>query len=323
MKVAILGGGDVYALNLARHLNTLGIDHFGIGRSRLATPAFWQIDHHYPYHALHLVDHLPAIMAVLDTERPDVIVNFAAQGEGAASFAENAHYYYRTNTLGLVDLVEGLRHRPYIQRFVQIGSSEVYGSVSHAATESDPPQPTSPYAVSKAAFDQHLSIMHRIHGFRCNVIRPSNAYCPGQQAHRIIPRAIICALKGEKLPLQGGGKAEKSYIHATDLSRAIVAVLHYGEIGAIYNCGPDEPMSIKELVMGCATACGVPYSLFVQEAPDRVGQDSRYWLDSSRLKALGWSQTIGIMTGLYEMVEWVRKHHQELFSLDATFRIRP
>lgn len=321
MKVAILGGGNVYALNLARHLDSLGIDHFGIGRSKRREPAMWQVDHHYRYHALHLVDMLPAVMAVLDTERPDVIVNFAAQGEGAASFAENAALYYRTNTLGLVTLVEQLRSRDYLDRFIQIGSSEVYGSVQHAARETDLPYPTSPYSVSKAAFDQHLSIMHRIHGFPPNVIRPSNAYCAGQQLHRIIPKSIICALKGEKVKLQGGGAAEKSYLHADDLSRGIMTVLAKGEVGRIYNCGPLNPMSVRMLVYVVATACGVGFEDLTEYAPDRLGQDSRYWINSADLRSLGWVDAVGIQEGIERMVGWVRKY-PELLQADTTFRIR-
>lgn len=322
MKVAILGGGNVYALNLARHLHSLGIEHFGIGRSRKKDDAFW-VEHHYPYRALHLVDHLDAYMALLDERHPDVIVNFAAQGEGAASFAENAHLYYRTNTLGLVRLVEELRHRDYLKRFVQIGSSEVYGSVMSApAKESDPPRPTSPYSVSKAAFDQHLSVMHRIHGFPCNVVRPSNAYCPGQQLHRVIPRAIICALSGQKFELQGGGRAEKSYIHATDLSRAIMTVIEKGALGEIYNCGPAMPMSIAHLVYCVGVACDIPSHTFTKMAADRVWQDSRYWIDSSKLEMLGWAKTIDLLDGLADMVAWV-KRYPALLEMDATFRIRP
>ena len=84
MKVGILGGGGCFALNFANYLHAIGVDHFGIGRSKPKPEPFWLVQHHYRYHAIHLVSGLPATLAVLDTERPDVIVQFAAQGEGAA-----------------------------------------------------------------------------------------------------------------------------------------------------------------------------------------------------------------------------------------------
>ena len=321
MKIAILGGGNVYALNFARHLSNTGIEHFGIGRSGPKATPLWQIDHHYRFWALHLVDQLPQYMAILDRERPDTIVNFAAQGEGAASFGSDAHLFYTTNTLALVRLVEELRSRDYVKRVVQIGSSEVYGSVAEPATEDTELRPSSPYAISKAAFDQHLAIMHRVHGFPMNVIRPSNAYCPGQQLHRILPKAIICALSGKKLQLHGGGKAEKSYLHGDDLSRAIVMVVERGEAGRIYNCGPERPTAIKDVAQMVADATGITFDELVQMAPDRVGQDGRYWLDSSRLRSLGWTPVRGLKPGIEEMVRWVREY-PELLTTDTTFRMR-
>jgi dTDP-glucose 4,6-dehydratase len=320
VKVALLGGGNVYALNLAAHLHAHGIEHFGIGRSPRKPQAMWA-QHHYRYYQAHLVSQLPAVMAWLDTERPDVVVNFAAQGEGQGSFGDRADLFYQTNTLALARLVEQLRHRDYLRRFVQIGTSELYGSVTAPSKESDALVPSSPYAVSKAAFDQHLAIMYRVHGFPCNVVRPSNAYCRGQQLHRIIPKAIICALRHEKLQLQGGGRAEKSYIHASDLSRAVMLVAEKAPMGEVYNCGPCLPNSIASVVALCAEACGVPFDELVQITGDRVGQDGRYHLDSRKLAALGWSQQIPLAEGISDMVEWI-KANPEILQMPTDWEIK-
>lgn len=320
MKVAILGGGNVYALNLAAYLHALGIEQFGIGRSPRKPEAFW-VQHHYAYYQAHLVSQLPAVMAWLDTERPDVIVNFAAQGEGQGSFGEHADLFYMTNTVALVRLVEQLRSRKYLKRFIQIGTSELYGSVTAPSKESDPLVPTSPYAVSKAAFDQHLAIMHRVHGFPCNVVRPSNAYARGQQLHRIIPKAIITALRGEKLPLHGGGQAQKSYIHADDLSRAIVLIADTAPLGEVYNCGPALPNPIASVVNVCAQACGVTFSDLVEITGERMGQDGRYWLDSAKLRALGWRQQVNLLAGVADMVAWVREN-PSILDMPTTWEVR-
>src|ERR1043166_9958864 len=130
--------------------------------------------------------------------------------------------------------------------------------------------------------------------FRMNIIRPSNAYCPGQLLHRVIPRAVVCGLTGQKLPLQGGGKAEKSYIHARDLARAILLVSEKAPLGAIYNAGPKEPTSIRRVVELTAQALGIPFEQLCEMTEDRLGQDSRYWLDSRAIKRdVGWEPQIG------------------------------
>lgn len=318
MKVAILGGGSCFALNLARYLSECGIDHFGIGRSTRKHHAMWPVEHHYRYHVAHVVDQLPAVMAMLDTEKPDVIVNFAAQGEGAASFGANAPDFFRTNAWGLSRLVLEIQKRDYLDRFVHIGSSEVYGSPDRAARESDLLDPTSPYSVSKAAFDQYLISMWRTQKFPMNIVRPSNCYTPGQQLHRIIPKAIVCALKREKLPLHGGGMAQKSYMHSTDLSRAILKVIE-GPLGEIYNVGPDEPVSIRQVVDQVAMRCAMKFEDLVEEVPDRMGQDKRYYLDCTKIKAAGWRLTIDLGAGIHDMVDWVMGY-PEILEMSTAYQ---
>jgi dTDP-glucose 4,6-dehydratase len=320
MKIAILGGGGCFALNFAKHLHEQGIEHFGIGRSK-KIKAFWQVDHWYRFQTLHLVTELPAIMAVLDTERPDVIVNYAAQGEGAASFGENATDFFETNTTAHVRLVLELQKRNYLKRFIHIGTSELYGSTEKPAKETDPYRPSSPYAISKAAFDLYLESMWKNHRFPMNIVRPSNCYTPGQQLYRIIPKTIVTALAGRKLPLHGGGKAMKSYLHASDLSRAVMTVLEKAPAGEIYNVAPAYPVSIFNLVCAVANACGVSPDALIEEVPDRTGQDSKYWLDAEKIRTLGWGDTVMLGDGIAEMVKWV-KEYPELLNLPTNYEHR-
>ena len=247
--------------------------------------------------------------------KPDVIVNYAAQGEGAASWGKDNWRFYNTNCTALVKLVSNLDCH-----FIQIGSSEVYGSVESPVSEQALTNPSSPYAVSKLAFDQHLLLMHRIKGMPVNVIRPSNCYTPGQQLHRIIPKTLISGLTGRKIPLHGGGVSRKSYLHATDLSRAILRVVKQGVLGEVYNVGPDNPTSIKDVVKLCLGVVGGSWDL-VEVTPERTGQDSTYWLDSTKIKALGWKQEIGWGEGLVDMLHWV-KSYPELTELPTDFVMR-
>ena len=322
MKIGIIGGGSCFALNLANLLHKNGIDHFGIGRSVRKPDAMWTVDHHYRYRQVNIVTQLPAVMAILDTERPDVVVNIAAQGEGAASFAKNAPDFFMTNCVGLSKFVLKLKGRDYLRRFVQIGSSEIYGSVDHAAKETDPHRPGSPYGISKAAFDQYLGILWRVHQFPMNIVLPSNAYCAGQQLHRIIPKALLAGFMGAKLPLHGGGAAQKSYIHADDLSKAILEIITRAPLGEIYNVGPIWPVSIRNVVEHCAEACGISFDEFVNEVPERTGQDSRYWLDSSKIRALGWKPEIDLPDGIGRVASWVKDNLAALAAMDTTYRHR-
>lgn len=324
---AILGGGGSFGIHAALYL----LDHanpkkvIGIGRNPLRDEPFSlgiEKRDRYEYHARHVTYELDLLLELLDKEKPEVIVNFAAQGEGAVSW-KHSWRFFETNSMALARLSEELMKRPWLERFIQIGTSEMYGSVDRATKESDPIQPSSPYSASKVAFDLYLVSVHKFLKFPMNIIRPSNAYCPGQLLHRVIPKAVLCGLTGRKLPLQGGGRAEKSYIHARDLGRAIHLVAEKAPMGKIYNAGPALPTSIREVVERTAAALGLPFEQICEVTGDRLGQDARYWLDSSEIKKdLGWEPQIGWDEGLAEMVAWGRKYIDQIRNVPTDYVLR-
>ena len=327
-KYVVLGGGGSFGLHTSKYL----LDHadpekvISIGRNTPKLDCFTlgvgDGDDRYSYHAYHINYELDLLMELLDKERPDVIINFAAQGEGAASW-KNSWRFFETNCVALVKLSEELMKRDYMERFIHIGTSEMYGSVDHATTEDEPIKPSSPYAASKVAFDMYLMSVHQNLKYPMNVIRPSNAYGQGQQLHRVIPKSIICGLTGEKLPLHGGGHAEKSFIHNRDLARAILMVSDKAPLGKIYNVGPKDPTSIRRVVEMCAEALDMPFEQLCEVSGDRLGQDARYWLDSSAVKAdIGWEPEISWEEGLQEMVEWGKANIDVLRTLSKDFVMR-
>jgi dTDP-glucose 4,6-dehydratase len=324
----VLGGGGSFGIHTSKYL----LDHanpkkvIAVGRNPPRPEPFTlkvgDGDPRYAYHAYHVTHELDLLLRLLDKERPQVIVNFAAQGEGAVSWKDSWRFF-ETNSMALVKLTEELMKRDYLERFIQIGTSEMYGSVDRAVTEDEPIKPSSPYAASKVAFDMYLESVSRFLKFPMDIIRPCNAYCPGQLLHRVIPKAIWCGLTGNKLPLHGGGKAEKSYIHARDLGRAIHLVAEKAPLGVVYNAGAARPTSIREVVERCAKALGISFERLCTVTEDRLGQDSRYWLDSSRIKnAVGWEPQIGWDEGLAEMVAWGKKYLPQIKDWPTDYVLR-
>jgi dTDP-glucose 4,6-dehydratase len=327
-RYAVLGGGGSFGIHTSKYLleQTDAERVIGVGRNPARPEPFTlnvgKGDKRYSYHAYHVTHELDLLLELLDREKPQVIINYAAQGEGAVSW-KHSWRFFETNSMALARLAEELMKRPYLERFIQIGTSEMYGSVEHATKEDEPIKPTSPYAASKVAFDMYLLSVHKFLKFPMNIIRPSNAYCPGQLLHRVIPKAVICGLTGEKLPLQGGGRAEKSYIHARDLACAIYMVSEKASLGTIYNVGPPKPTSIRAVVETVAKVMGIPFERLCQVTEDRLGQDSRYWLDSSAIKRdLGWEPKISLEEGIKEMVEWGKKYLDQLRDWPTAYTLR-
>ncbi len=314
----ILGGGGSFGVHTAMYL----LDHadarkvISVGRNpEKAEPFSLNVgkeDSRYEYHQIHLTHEQDRLFELFDKEKPEVIVSYAAQGEGAVSWKKSWRFF-ETNCVALSMMCEELMKRDYLERFIQIGTSELYGSVSVPSKEDDPMRPTSPYAASKAGFDMYLLSVAQVLNFRMNIIRPSNAYCPGQLLHRVIPRAVVAGLTGEKLPLQGGGRAKKSYIHARDLARAILLVSEKAPLGRVYNAGPSLPISIRDLVEKVAEGLKIPFEQLCEVVGDRLGQDAQYWLDSSAIKQdVGWEPEISIEQGIQEMVAWGKQYLEVL-----------
>jgi dTDP-glucose 4,6-dehydratase len=322
---AIIGGNGVFGIHTALYLlaNADPKKVICIGRNPEKPEPFTlnlgKGDDRYSYHQIHMVFEHDRMMELLDAEKPDIIINYAAIAEPALSFKHSARYY-DSNVMAVARLCEDLMARDYLERFIQIGTSELYGSTDKASREDDPLKPTTPYAVSKAAADMHLDSLFNVLKFPMNIVRPSNAYAPGQLLYRIIPKTVVFGLTGRKLPLQGGGKARKSYLHARDLAHALHLVTEKAPLGTTYNVGPPEPTSIRDLVIKTAQAMDKTLEDVAEEAPDRLGQDSQYWLDSSAIaRDTGWKMEIGLEEGIAEMVEWGRTYLDFLKDYTADY----
>jgi dTDP-glucose 4,6-dehydratase len=323
----ILGGNGPFGVHTAKYL----LEHASpkkvvcVGRNAEKGSAFTldvgKGDSRYEYHQIHLVYELDRLFELLDRLKPEVVINFAALAHGASW--TRSWRFYDTNVTSLAKMVEELAARDYLERWIQVGSSELYGAVTVPATEDHPLNATSPYSVSKMAGDLHLISMFNVKKFPMNIIRPSNAYGPGQQLYRVLPRAVVAGLTGQKLPLEGGGGAKKSYIHAQDLARALYLMAEKAPLGRIYNAGPKDPISIRELVEAVARELRMPFEALVEMRPGRPGEDAQYWLDSSRIKKeLGWEPEISLEAGVRDMVEWGRKYLPQLADASAEYVLR-
>lgn len=324
----ILGGGGSFGVHTAMYLlaNTDAKKVISIGRNPEKQEAFslnvGKGDKRYAYHQIHLTHEQDRLFDLFDEEKPEVVISYAAQGEGAVSW-KRSWRFFETNCVALTKMCEDLMKRDYMERFIQIGTSELYGSVDTPSHEDTPMRPTSPYAASKAAFDMYLLSVANVLNFRMNIIRPSNAYCPGQLLHRVIPRAVVCGLTGQRLPLQGGGRARKSYIHARDLARAILLVSEKAPLGKVYNAGPALPISIRDLVAAVAQGFQMPFEQLCDVVADRLGQDGQYWLDSSAIKRdVGWEPQISLEEGVQEMIAWGRKYIDFLKDYPTNYVLR-
>lgn len=320
----ILGGAGVFGVHLAGYLLEHGAARVVcVGRNPWPASPFTldvgRSDPRFHYEQVHIFHESPRLFRLMEQERPDVIVNFAAQAY--ATSWEESELYYQTNVTALVRICEWLMGKKWLDRFIQIGTSELYGSVTAPATEDFPLLPTSPYAVSKLAADMHLQTLTP-RGFPAIILRPSNAYGEAQQLYRVVPGASWCAVQGKKFPLQGGGVVRKSYLHARDLASAVAVVAECGQVGRVYNCGPEHPVTIRALVENVARVAHVPADELIALAPRREGEDACYWLNSDRIRKIGWNPLVDLDDGIARVIHWVRRNMNILPTERPEFVLR-
>lgn len=288
----------------------------GTSRSQEPIDAFlpykWHDHDNFSFHHLDLNKDLSGITSLIHETEPAYVVNFAAQSMVGESW-QNPGDWFMTNTVSTIKLHDELRKCDFLKRYVHVSTPEVYGSCTGFVKEDFPFNPSTPYAVSRAATDMSLRTFRAAYNFPVVTTRAANVYGPGQQLYRIIPRTILFILLGRKLQLHGGGVSTRSFIHMKDVSDATWKIMQNGHDGDTYHISTNEVVSIRELVERICTKLGAPFEDHVEVVGERMGKDSAYHLDSTKLrKELGWQDRIDLDQGLDECIVWVRENFDRL-----------
>jgi len=300
-----------------------------IGTSRSAEPIDallpykWRDHHNFVFHQLDLNKDLHEIEGLLQSVKPNYVVNFAAQSMVGESWRSPADWFM-TNVVSTVKLHDILRKCAFLNRYVHVSTPEVYGSCSGFVKEDFPFNPSTPYAVSRAAADMSLRTFHSSYNFPVVTTRAANVYGPGQQLYRIIPRTILFILLGKRLQLHGGGVSTRSFIHMADVSDATWRIMLSGHNGGTYHISTSEVVSIRELVERICKKLGVNFDDHVEMVGERMGKDSAYHLDSSKVRTeLGWAERVTLDQGLDECISWIKKHFEPLKASNYDYTHKP
>jgi dTDP-glucose 4,6-dehydratase len=316
-KILVIGsnsfsGSDFIDLLLENPENEV----VGISRSPEKSVLFLPYKRHlksrFTFHQLDLNQDVNDIFSLLDSFKPEYVVNFAAQSEVAPSW-KHPEQWFQTNAVALARLCNYLKDVSYLKRYVHISSPEVYGTCLGNVKEGQPINPSTPYAASKAAGDLFLFTLVKNYQFPMVMIRSTNVYGAHQQLHKIIPRSVIYIKSGRAIELHGGGHAVKSYIHIRDISRGEFAAMEKGKDGLIYHLSPDRGIAVKDLVRLIAAKLNVPFEKATKAVGERPGQDAAYLLDSTRARTeLGWAPAILLEDGVNGVVDWIEKNWNEI-----------
>ena len=244
---------------------------------------------------------------VFSEQRPDVVVNFAAESHVDRSI-EDPELFLKTNIIGTSVLMDACR-KYEISRFHQVGTDEVYGDLPLDRpdlffTEETPLHTSSPYSSSKAAADLLVMAYHRTYGLPVTISRCSNNYGPYQFPEKLIPLMIANALADKSLPVYGEGLNVRDWLYVEDHCKAIDLVLQKGRVGEVYNIGGHNEMRNIDIVKLICKELGKPESL-ITFVKDRKGHDMRYAIDPAKIhEELGWLPETKFEDGIKKTIKW-------------------
>ncbi len=263
------------------------------------------------------------VSKLLTQHRPSSIINFAAESHVDRSI-NRPQDFIQTNIVGTFNLLESARsYFDTLQgsekdrfRFLHVSTDEVYGTLGKGApafSETNPYEPNSPYAASKAASDHLVRAWFHTYGLPVLTTNCSNNYGPYQFPEKLIPLVIHNALKGKPLPIYGDGLQVRDWLYVTDHCEAIHTVLHKGKLGETYNIGGNNEKTNISVVQ---TICSIldqlkprsdqkSYAEQIIFVKDRPGHDRRYAINASKIASeLGWKQKETFETGIRKTVQW-------------------
>jgi dTDP-glucose 4,6-dehydratase len=246
------------------------------------------------------------VRRLIETERVDTIVNFAAESHVDRSIlAPDA--FIHTDVVGTYILLDEARLLG-VNRIHHVSTDEVYGSIPEGFfKEGDPLQPNSPYSASKAGGEMMVRAYHVTYGLHTTVTRGSNTYGPYQYPEKVLPLFITEAIDNRPLPVYGDGMQVRDWLYVDDHASAIDLVLHEGRPGEIYNVGGENERHNIEITRLILKLLGRPESL-IRFVADRPGHDRRYALACDKIKALGWQPSGDLETLMEKTVRWYEQN---------------
>ncbi|WP_242347908.1 dTDP-glucose 4,6-dehydratase [Mucispirillum schaedleri] len=248
-----------------------------------------------------------AVYEIFEKEKPDIIVNFAAESHVDRSI-DNPGIFLQTNVIGTGVLMDACR-KYGITRYHQVSTDEVYGDLPLSRpdlffTETTPLHTSSPYSASKASADLLVQAYHRTFKLPVTISRCSNNYGPYHFPEKLIPLMIANALADKELPVYGKGENVRDWLYVQDHCSAIDLIIHKGRVGEVYNIGGHNEKTNLEVVKIILKELGKSEDL-IKYVTDRPGHDMRYAIDPSKIhNELGWLPVTKFEDGIKKTIKW-------------------
>jgi dTDP-glucose 4,6-dehydratase len=241
----------------------------------------------------------------------DYIVNTAAETHVDNSIV-GSDIFLKSNINGVHHLLNLIQRKSRFNMptLIHFSTDEVYGDIEQGShTETDLLKPSNPYSATKAAADMLVQAWARTFNIPFVIVRPTNNYGIGQYVEKLIPKTIKYIQLGRRVDLHDYGKPRRTWLHVNDTAEAINNIINSGVTNEIFNISGNYEDSNLSVVTKIFKEFGQQFN-YEQHVADlvRPGQDVRYSIDDTKLKALGWKPRADFDLELSKIVEYYRNN---------------
>lgn len=239
----------------------------------------------------------------------DYVINTAAESHVDNSIV-GSNVFLDTNINGVHNLLQNLQKNKFkVPTFLHFSTDEVYGDIVEGShTETDMLKPSNPYSATKASADMLIKAWARTYNIPYVIVRPTNNYGIGQYVEKLIPKAVKYLTVGRKIPLHENGSPRRTWLHVSDTVEAVIKIIESGVTGEIFNisgnCEKSNLEVAKQIIKHYHDTDD--YEQYIDFSWKRPGQDVRYAIDDSKLKALGWEAVADFDVELGKIVNYYR-----------------
>ncbi len=318
-KTLVIGSNSFSGSHFVNYLLKKNFSVIGVSRSREKNKEFipykWlnkNLIRNFKFYKIDINKKLDQIklMSLIKKFKPKYIVNFSAQGMVEQSWLEPLDWY-NTNFISMVKFVNQLKDLKFIEKFIQFSTPEVYGNIEKKTIETAKFNPSTPYAVSRAAFDMHLKILFDNYKFPVVITRAANVYGPFQPLYRIIPKTIYCSFNNIKINLDGGGQSIRSFIYIEDVCEMLLKIMIKGKKGETYHMTNEKLISIDNLVKLIITKIAKNFKI-ISFSKEREGKDFSYNLSSKKItRQLKQFHITSLDEGIKKTIQWYVKNKKK------------
>lgn len=261
------------------------------------------------------------LISIIKLFKPKYIIDFASicMVNESWNYPEN---YFRSNLEKKSIFIKKLSNINFLKKYIYISTPEIFGSNNKPIRENSTNfNPSTPYAISKLAFEMLLTSFGKQLNFPYIICRFSNFFGIGQPNYRLIPKVFMSILSKKKFFLDGKGNSKRNFIYSEDFANGIYKTIKYGKVRNKYHFSSNKYYTIKKVVQIIYNLKSLNYNNFVKYKKDRKGKDQNYTLDCKKTKKnLGWKAQIDLEASLKKINFFYEKNYNKLKKLELKYK---